>query len=281
MKKAAAIFCTLLLCLILLCACSMQDIKSEVKNVIAPTEPTTARPTATVTFPEGFTLRQIAEKLEENGVCQAAEFIRLTNDEAFVSSLGYAFTEGLFEKERAFYLEGYIFPDTYEFYLNDRAENIIIKILDNTEKKFNQEYMQKAAETGYTFDEIITLASIIQEEAFTNESMKLISSVLYNRIVSPSYGKLQCDVTINYVNDNILDSPYLTGDTEKFRELYNTYKCEGIPQGPICCPGIEAVDAALNPDDTDYYFFVTDKDWNYYFSETYEEHRRKCKEIGL
>ncbi len=281
MKKIAAVVIIALVSLFMLSACSFQEIKSEVRDIVRPTEPTTARPTATVTFPEGMTVVQIAEKLEQSSVCSAADFIALVNSEQFIASLGYDFTQGLFEKERAFYLEGYIFPDTYEFYVNDKAENVIVKFLNNTADKLTQDYIIRAQEMGYTLDEIITLASIIQEEAYTSESMHLISSVLYNRINSSSYGKLQCDVTINYVEDYILNSPYLTGDVEKFRELYNTYKCEGIPQGPICCPGIDAIEAALYPEESDYYFFVTDKDWNYYFSETYEQHKRKCNEIGL
>lgn len=281
LKKTLSVICLAVLCLTLLCACAAEDIKNEIRDVVAPTEPTTARPTATVTFPEGYTLVQIAEKLEESGVCQASDFVALTNNKEYIMSLGYTFLDTLFEKDRAFYLEGYVFPDTYEFYLGDTAENVLSKILKNTAVKFTAEYETRAAELGYTFDEIITLASIIQEEAYTSESMTLISSVLHNRINSSDYGKLQCDVTINYVNDYITASPYLTGDTEKYKELYNTYKCDGVPQGPICCPGTDAVEAALYPDETDYYFFVTDSEWNYYFSETYAQHKAKCNEIGL
>lgn len=279
MKKLTVFIC--ILCTLLLCACSKEDIKEDIEEILPTTATTTAIPTARVTFPEGFTVVQIAERLQENSVCSAAEFISLVNDEEFIMSLGYTFTSYVPEADRAYILEGYVFPDTYEFYLNDSAENVLKKILSNTSAKLKGAYSVRAEELGYTLDEIVTMASIIQEEAYTDESMKLISSVLHNRINSPDYGKLQCDVTINYVNDYITSSPYLFGDMEKYKELYNTYKCNGLPEGPICCPGIAAIEAALYPEDTNYFFFVTDKDWNYYFNESYSSHLEKCREIGL
>lgn len=281
MKKLIALMC--ILCTLLLCACSNEEITEETTEVITTVEETTTTsiPTATVTFPEGFTLVQFAKRLQKNGVCQAEDFIRIANDKDYVQSLGYSFTSYIPGSDRAFLLEGYLYPDTYEFYLNTSPEIVLGKILDHTEKKLKEEYYTRAKEKGYTLDEIITMASIIQEEAFSHESMKLISSVLHNRIVSPDYGKLQCDVTINYVEDYILESPYLTGDTDKFRELYNTYKCKGLPEGPISCPGSAAIEAALYPEKTDYFYFVTDSDKNYYFNHSYEKHRQKCKEIGL
>ncbi len=278
MKKLAVFL--LIICTLFLFGCGKNDTGTG-STAPPPTTTTTGIPTATVTFPEGFTSVQIAERLEENSVCSAADFLKLVNNEDFILSLGYTFTEFIPEAERAFLLEGYVFPDTYEFYLGDSAENVLKKILRNTSAKLTGEYTLRAKELGYTLDEIITMASIIQEEAYTNESMHLISSVLHNRINSPDYGKLQCDVTIHYVNDYILNSPYLFGDMEKYKELYNTYKCTGLPEGPVCCPGIDAIEAALYPEESNYYYFVTDKDWNYYFSETYAEHRAKCKDVGL
>ena len=244
----------------------------------APTEPLTV----TVTFPEGFTLVQIAEKLEESKVCSASEFIALTNNYEYIQTLGYTFTEGITNpEERAFCLEGYIFPDTYEFYKNESAERALRRFLDNTERKLTAQYKQRAEDLGYTIDEIITLASIVQEESFTNESVKNVASVLHNRLKSPSFPKLQCDVTIHYINDYVTDSKYLTGNKSIFAEKYNTYKCEGLPLGPITNPGIAAIEAALYPAETDYYYFVTDSDWNYYYASTYAQHKVNCNKVGL
>lgn len=279
MKRLLIILC--LICTLLLCACSKEDIKEEIKEIIPDAITTTAIPTATVTFPEGFTAVQIAQRLEENSVCSASEFLNLVNDKEFITSLGYTFASFVPDSDRAFVLEGYIFPDTYEFYLGDSAENVLKKILVNTSSKLKGAYTVRAEELGYTLDEIVTMASIIQEEAYTDESMKLISSVLHNRLKSPDFPKLQCDVTVHYLNDYVLESPYLTGDTEKYKELYNAYKCTGLPEGPICCPGIKAIEAALYPEETDYYYFFTDKDRNYYFNETYSAHVKEARELGV
>ena len=134
---------------------------------------------------------------------------------------------------------------------------------------------------GFTLDEIITLASIIQEESFTHDSLKNVASVLHNRLASPSFSKLQCDVTIHYINDYVTNSQYLTGNTDVFASAYNTYKCEGLPAGPITNPGLAAIEAALYPADTDYYYFVTDSEWNYYYASTYAQHKVNCNKVGL
>jgi len=262
-----------------------------------PTETTTTGiPTATVTFPEGFNVVQIAERLEENGVCSAQDFIALTNDADYVSSLGYAFTDFIPDSQRAFLLEGYLFPDTYEFYLNDSPENVLKKILRNTSAKLTGEYSLRAQKLGYTLDEIISLAAIIQEESYSEESMKLISSVLYNRLKSGT--KLECDVTIKYLENYVVKSLYLKklieeekgreiteeellAETDKYRALYNVFKCPAIPEGPITCPGKAAIEAALYPAESDYFFFVTDEEKNFYFNETWAGHVKKCKELGL
>ena len=244
----------------------------------APTEPLTV----TVTLPEGYTAVQIAEKLEENKVCSASEFIALTNNYEYIQTLGYSFTE-LIENpdERAFYLEGYIFPDTYEFYKGESAERALKRFLNNTELKLTAEYRQRAEDLGYTLDQIITLASIVQEESFTNDSVKNVASVLHNRLSSPSFSRLQCDVTKNYIKNAIENSPYLTGDTSAFNETYNTYECSDLPAGPITNPGLAAIEAALYPAETDYYYFVTDSDWNYYYASTYAQHKINCSKVGL
>ncbi len=273
MKKIIGLFLALTVVFIF-AGCS----KSETVTTAATT---TEDPTVRVTFPEGLTAKQIAEKLEENKVCSAEDFMALVQGE-YYAALSYEFIPEIENTEnKAFVLEGYIFPDTYEFYKGESAETALARFLKNTDVKLTEEYRQRAQELGYTTDEIITLASIIQEEAGDPEEMPLVSSVLHNRIESPDYGRLQCDVTINYVNDNITESPYLSGDTAKYAELYNTYKCTGLPAGAICNPGLDAIEAALYPADTDYFFFVTDEDWNYYYAETYDEHKVNCQAVGL
>lgn len=277
LKKYIPIIIVVCVVLFTLIACSSPKNEPDTTESITTTVENTVR----VTFPEGYTAKQIAEKLEESGVCSAADFMAEIKGDT-VYTLTWSFIPGIVSPEnRAFTLEGYIFPDTYEFYKGESAASALSRFLKNAESKLTEEYAARAEELGFTLDEIITLASIIQKEAGDPIEMPKVSSVLHNRIKSPDYGKLQCDVTIDYVNKCIIDSPYLEGDTERFKELYNTYKCDGLPAGPICNPGMDAIEAALYPEETDYFFFVTDEDWNYYYSETYSEHQKKCREIGL
>lgn len=283
MKKLISVL-LIIVCLFLFASCkkeetvTMPPLTAESTSEITTTESLTV----SVTFPEGFTVVQIAELLEENKVCSAADFIRVSNNYDYVKSLGYTFFDGIDEKEkRPFLLEGYIFPDTYEFYRGETAEEALARFLDNTEQKLTAEYKAKAEATGYTMDEIIAIASIIQEEASEHKHMANVSSVLHNRLESVDYGRLECDVTINYINDCVENSPYITANVEEVAENYNTYKCAGVPVGPICNPGIHAIEAALTPAETNYFFFVTDEAWNYYYSETYDEHVEKCAAVGI
>ncbi len=279
MKKISAALIALAV-LFTLGACGKEPSPDPATETTAKT--TTESHTVRITFPEGYTLIEIAEKLEENGVCSAADFMALTTDKEYLSSLGYGMLEGIEEAENvAYLLEGFVFPDTYDFYKGESAEKALSRFLKNIESKFTEEYRQRAAELGYTLSEILTIASVIQEEASDPDEMPYVASVIHNRLTDPSYGMLQCDVTIHYVNNCITDSPYLSGDTSSFAEHYNTYKCKGLPAGPICNPGINAIRAALYPAQTNYFFFVTDAEWNYYYAETYSEHQKNCKAVGI
>lgn len=285
MMKKFTVISLILVCLFLFTSCKKEETVTTLPPLTDNAEnltTTTESLTVSVTFPEGFTVVQIAELLQENGVCSAADFIRVSNSYDYVKGLGYTFLEGIDEKEkRPFLLEGYIFPDTYEFYRGETAEEALVRFLDNTEAKLTAEYKAKAKATGYTMDEIIAIASIIQEEASEHKHMANVSSVLHNRLESYDYGRLECDVTINYINDCVKDSPYITADVNTVAENYNTYKCAGVPVGPICNPGIHAIEAALTPAETNYFFFVTDEAWNYYYAETYEEHVVNCENVGI
>lgn len=238
---------------------------------------TTLSRTVRVTFPEGFSLVQIAERLEENGVCDAKAFIEAASDPSLYETYSFL-TEVEDTEHRAFAAEGYIFPNTYDFYRNEDPEKALSRFLKNTEKQITDDMKERAKELGYTVDEILTVASIIQKEAGIVSEMGKVSSVIYNRL-GDSYNRLGCDATIHYLNKYVI--PYIDGDTDRYNEYYNTYKCYGLPAGPICNPGLDAINAALYPEDTPYKFFVTDKDLNFYYAETYEEHLDNCKKAGL
>ncbi len=263
-------FQCLLVCLVLLalCACGrvpqMQETTKPVPNTVR------------VTFPEGKTVLQIAQMLEENGVCASADFLQAVRD----SDSAYA--AALREEDRPFLLEGYVFPDTYEFYKNESASTALSRFLSNFSVKFSDAQQARARELGMTTDEVLTLASIIQSEAGIPSEMPRVSAVLHNRLRQGI--RLQCDVTYFYLENTVM--PYLCPDGwddevyEKYADLYYTYRFSGLPQGAICNPGSDAIEAALYPADTDDLYFVSDADGNYYYSATFEKHQQICRQIG-
>lgn len=230
--------------------------------------------TFTVTIPEGYTLARIGMLMEEKGVCTAAELIEASQTGDFSEfPLIAAIKEN---PNRCFRLEGYLFPDTYEFYTGVTPDRILSTILSHTEKKITSEMREAIASSGLTVDEVITLASIVEKEAYGAEEMPNISSVLHNRLAEKM--RLQCDVTITYVEGAI--KPFITGDVNRYNSYYNTYKCDGLPAGPICNPGLPAIQSVITPAKTEYLFFVTDKDKKYYYAKTLEEHNETVRKIS-
>ena len=236
--------------------------------------------TITLTFPEGYTIDQIAEKLEANKVCTASSFIKTMQSVDF--STEYAFLKNQENKDLRFRtLEGYIYPDTYEFYIGENASSVVRRFLDNFESKWIADYSKQAKELGMTVDEIVTLASIIQAEAANSKQMKDISSVLHNRLDKPgTFPRLECDSTEKYLIETIkVTLTSSTTDTQKYiayRDLYDTYStdCKGLPVGAICNPGGAAIAAALYPSDTNYNYFRHDVKGNVYYANTFSEHNQ-------
>ena len=236
--------------------------------------------TITLTFPEGYTIDQIAEKLEANNVCTASSFIKTMQSVDF--STEYAFLKNQADKDLRFRtLEGYIYPDTYEFYIGENASSVVRRFLDNFENRWTADYSKQAKELGMTIDEVVTLASIIQAEAANSGQMKDISSVLHNRLDKPgTFPRLECDSTEKYLIETIkVTLTSSTTDTQKYiayRDLYDTYStdCKGLPVGAICNPGGSAIAAALYPSDTDYNYFRHDVKGNVYYANTFSEHNQ-------
>jgi len=223
-----------------------------------------------ITFYEGMPLREIAQLLEENFVCSSEEFIEYLNSNQF----DFDFYGSIPEEEFRYYkLEGYVFPDTYDFFENEAVESVANKFLVNFENRISDELLDRMQEMGMTLDETLTLASIIQAEANSDENMALVSSVFHNRLDSGDYlPLLQSDVTIFYIEDELI--PVDKRNDDNYYAAYNTYERRGLPVGPVCNPGLAAIKAALYPADSDYYFFVTDITGKYYYSVTFEEHEQ-------
>lgn len=220
-----------------------------------------------VTIPEGYSAAQIANLLVHNGVCQSTSAILKACNA--VSPSSYWFLKDVKKSShRCYYIEGYLFPSTYEFYKNTSPADAIAKMLKNTSNKLTTTQKTRAKKLGYTMDQIMTIASIIEKEASVAKEQPYVSSVLHNRLKKSM--KIQCDVTINYVEKYL--KPYISGDKNRFNEYYNTYKCKALPSGPICNPGIQAITAALYPKTTNYLYFCTDTKGKYYYAETWEEH---------
>ncbi len=245
------------------------------------TNGTTLSHTVTVTVPEGYTVQEIAKLMETEGVCEAEEFLRAVKEGAFSE---YSFlndvttvNEDGTPNGRYYRLEGYLFPDTYEFYRECSGEAAVHRFLDNFQEKY--EALQPAlAESGLTLDKAVTLASIVQCEAGAVGDMPRISRVLQNRLKSSAYPRLQCDVTTAYLRE-------LTQAGETPDEVaYDTYVCRGLPVGAIANPGWAALKAAVSPSDEEIcaesYFFVYDvTDGTVYYSETYAQHQAVWAEI--
>lgn len=276
-NKTIRILTAFLLIFALIFGFSGCSVARKIKNKIDPPEPITERPSVRLTFPEGSTVAEIAKILESGNVCTADEFLATAQNTALLGEYGFEISD---PENRSFVLEGYLFPDTYDFYVGEGSEAAARRFLKNSQKKLGDGIKAKCAEIGYTLDEVLALASIIQEEAGDPADMGMVSSVLHNRLASDAFPKLQCDAATFYLRDSV--KPYVTPERYDFlSELYGTYICEGLPEGPITNSGIDAVNAALNPEKSDYYYFITDSENVYHYAETYKEHLSNCEDAGL
>ncbi len=228
----------------------------------------------TVTIPEGTGINDytknvngkdivvpgIATLLEKNGVCTREDFLNALDK---VKLEGKLLSNS--DPDRTYYaLEGYLFPETYDFYKYDSKECAVLAIrrmIEESEKRITDEMYEKAEDMGYNMNQILTMASIIQMEAGTDVSaLPKIAAVFYNRLDSKDFATLGSSPTCYYGNSFKRDD-----------KRYDTYTAQGLPPGPLCSPSISAIEAALNPDSNEYYYFVTDAAGNFYFHKTLSE----------
>ncbi len=280
-KTVSAIIC----CILVLLTFSACDAGEGVPFLTTKSHTTTVKNTVTVTFPEGFTIVDIAERLAENNVCSKTEFLEVCNQP-------YEGIEIENAEDRIYLLEGYVFPDTYEFYFNSDPKAVLDKFIDNYNKKITSEIKAKADALGYTMDEMLTLASIIQKECDKDiAECAAVSSVFHNRLKSPSFPLLQSDVTTFYITQKLGEQLGYQKDVKldkqndtvkKYMSLYSTYYCKGLPAGPVCNPGTKAIEAAVSPADTDYYYFLTDPTGeDFYYASTLSQHQKNGRDAGL
>jgi UPF0755 protein len=239
------------------------------------TEPVTLA-TTRITFIEGSTLTECFKLLEENGVASYDSLMSVAQSTQFNNYEIYSQIPD--DENRCFKLEGYLFPDTYDFFLDEEPESVISRFLSNTDVKITEEMRQRATELGYTMDEIIIIASIIQAEGAFENDAATIAGIIYNRLEDGI--KLQMDSTYFYVEDDI--ASYVGEEnTDSYKEIYDTYTCYSLPQGPVCNPGMFAINAALYPEETGYYYFCHDNAGNTYYATNYSDHLANCRKAGL
>lgn len=218
-----------------------------------------------VTIPEGYTMTQIFTLLEQEGVCSAAELA----DAAANYDFDFDFLDDgtLGQAKR---LEGFLFPDTYNFYIGDNPEDVIDRFLSNFNVKYTAEYRQAVADSGYSLREILTIASMIEKEAGGDSERATIASVIYNRLASEGdyayLQYLQIDATIYYAIAETGEA--FSTDVDS---VYNTYQYPGLPPTPIANPGMASIRAALYPEDTDYRYYALGHDNLHEFFRYYDD----------
>jgi len=256
------------------------------------------RETVEVFIPEGYTCAQIYALLEEKGVCTAAQMEEYASQSEFSS---YWFLEGV-QRGSKYCLEGFLFPDTYEFYTNDKPQRIFHKMLSRFDDQFtdemvaqidtlNQRLAAKYRAHGLgqdyidqhkmTVKEIVIIASMIEKETAHTGEIRNISSVIYNRLTNPgNYPYLNIDATLVYALDGKTD---LTAEDKTIDSPYNTYLYKGLTPGAISNPSLFSLKAALDPTDTNYYFYALDPNAyprEHKFFTNYEDHKNFLASLG-
>ena len=240
-----------------------------------------------VTIPEGSTVVEIAQILEENRVCTVQDFYSAVNSTDYQYS--FLTEEVLSHTDRYFLLEGYLFPDTYDFYVNEHATEVVETMLDNFADHYTSEVRQAVEASGMSLDQIVVLASVVEAEASGNtEQMANVSSVYHNRLGdSSTYPNLQSDPTILYAENVIKpffqeDDGVIDEQEQAMLDSYNTYAGSGLPAGAINNPGVAAILAAAQPADTNYTYFVTSSDGaTFLYASDYRTHLANCEQVGI
>ncbi len=252
------------------------------EELLAAFKPQRVTGVSRITIPEGYTTDQIIDLFVSKGIGTREGYVDVINNYDF----GYWFIDELTQngvsEDRYYRLDGYLFPDTYEFY-NDSSEKVVIgKLLKRFNQVFQEAYAVKARELGYTVDELLTLASMIEKEAGSQSDFFKISSVFTNRLKKPSdYPYLESDATIVYaIEHDTGEHVNPTAEHMTYESPYNTYKNKGLPPGPIANPSASAIRAALYPADTDFYYFYSASAKETLYAKTYPEHLENIRKAS-
>ena len=247
--------------------------------------------TVRVTIPEGTTAIAIAQKMEAAGLCSAEDFLKEANEGDFSEYTFWQYVpDDADAPDRFMKCEGYLFPETYEFFKDDTVHNYVATFYAQFDAQITDEMYAELKKQDMTLPELITLASFVQEEAGNSQDSnvaqvfrnRLAEGSPYPRLQSNTSSHIQSDADNNYLWNWV--APYYGGwdnIPENIVAAYDTYSCKGLPAGPISNPGLAAIQAALDPqpdeDAKDAYFFVTDLKGNYYYARTLSEHNANCQ----
>lgn len=231
-----------------------------------------------VTIPEGYTLKEICALLVEKDVVKEEAFWEVANNYDFAHAM---LADVPMVENR---LEGYLFPDTYDFYTNsdkvpadDHAVDVINKMLNNFVKKFTKPMRNLTEAKGMTIADVVKVASLIEKEAKVAEERTTIGGVIYNRLASSNFPYLQIDASILYVTGH---KEQLTAEDLQIDSPYNLHTNSGLPPTAICNPGVACMMAAIQPDTHKYYYYVAKPDGSHLFNRTLEEHNKDKADIA-
>lgn len=226
--------------------------------------------TVRFTIPEGYDIRRITDKLSSEGLIQPDAFAKELENGVF----DYPFLKDAPPGPNR--LEGFLYPNTYDVFVNASEHDIIDRMLSQFNKEFKQEYYDQAKKMGLTVNQLITVASLVEREAKVDSERPLIASVIYNRLNKKM--KLQIDATVQYALGD--QKTRLYNKDLKIDSPYNTYKIQGLPPGPICSPGMKSIEAALNPAKTDYLYYVASPklDGTHQFTDSGQQQQQFAKE---
>lgn len=222
------------------------------------------------TIPEGFTVEQLADKLDKEGFVEGTTFLKLANQSTNANeTLATAIPK---DSEIKHALEGYLFPETYEMKKGSTEAEIITTMTNQLEQKLNsiEDLEAQLKKRGLTLHELLTIASLVEREVVVDSERPLVAGIIDNRLKKGQ--KLEIDATVQYALDQPKERLYYK-DLE-IESPYNTYLTKGLPPGPICNPSLASIKAALQPESSEYFFYVTKKDGSqtHLFAKTYKEH---------
>lgn len=240
----------------------------SVKDIAKTLKDTNNANAITLTIPEGFNVEDIATRVAEKDICTKDEFLTAVKNYPLPSYVKD-------NPDKRYNLEGFLFPDTYNFKIGVEPEYIIETMIKRFEEVWN-EITEGLDIKEDDIEKIINVASVIEKEARVDEDRPLIASVIYNRIKEDM--PLQIDATVIYAHGYYIDN--VRNRHLAIESKYNTYLHKGLPVGPICNPGASSIEAALKPANTNYLFYLLASEHEHYFTDNYDDFLKKKKELG-